>query len=133
MQSIIFSIFFFSGREVVWDTLCCAARSGLSHASAHLRLVPALRGLFSHQTCCSAVLREVWAAATCRLPRRRQLCANVSSNSEELKLADRDLLWERHAGSRASTGSLPCGSLVKLSAAISRICSSSANPNFSCW
>lgn len=70
------------------STLHCDALSGLCHASADLRLVPAPRGLFSHQTCGSAVLREVRAAATWRLPRRGQRCTNVSSNSEELKLSE---------------------------------------------
>lgn len=86
------------------STLRRAALSGLFHASADLKLLPAPHGLFNHQISGSTVLREVQAAATWRLPWRRQVCANVSSNSEELKLANRDLLWERGAGSRAGTG-----------------------------
>lgn len=39
------------------STLHCDALSGLFHASANLRLVPAPHGLFSHQTCGSTVLR----------------------------------------------------------------------------
>lgn len=86
------------------STLHRAALSGLFRASADLKLLCAPRGLFNHQICGSAVPREVQAAVTWRFLWRRQVCANVSSNSEELKLGKRDLLWERCAGSRAGTG-----------------------------
>lgn len=86
------------------STLCHAALSGLFHASADLKLLRAPRGLFNHQIWGSTVLQEIQAGVTWRPPWRRQVCANARSNSEELKLANRDLLWERCAGSRASTG-----------------------------
>lgn len=76
---------------------------GLGH-SAGVKLFHVPHGPFSHQTCGSTKLQEVQAAVTGRIPWRRQACANVSSNSEKLKLADREVLWERLVGSRAGTG-----------------------------
>lgn len=81
-----------------------AAVPGLSHASAGVKLLHVPHGSFNHQTCGSTMLQEVQAAVTSRIPWRRQACANVSSNSEKLKLADTEVLWERLAGSRAGTG-----------------------------
>jgi len=95
------------------NTLCHAALSALFHASADLKLLCAPHGLFNHQICGSTGLWEVQAAATWRLLWRRQVCANASSNSEELKLA------ETFCGSGMLAAELvpaTCGSLLKLSA-----------------
>lgn len=80
------------------STPCHAALSGLGRAGVKLLHVP--RGPFNQQNCVSTRLQEVQAAVTGRIPQRRQACANVSSNSEKLKLADRESL----SGSRAGTG-----------------------------
>lgn len=73
------------------STLSHAALAGLSHSGADLKLFCPPCGLFNHQICGSIGLRKVQAAATWRLQGKRQVCANVSSNSEELKSANRDL------------------------------------------
>lgn len=64
-----------------------------------------------------------------RIPWRRQTCANVSSHSEKLKLADREVLWERLAGSRAGTGRVQFPPEAVSSHQWNM--SSSANPKFS--
>lgn len=81
-----------------------AAVPSLGHAHARVKLLHVPPGPFNHQTCGSTMLQEVQAAVTGRIPWRRQASANVSSNSEKLKLADREVLWGRLAGSRAGTG-----------------------------